>query len=317
MVTEERWQMVCPSCKYKFALTKKRNACPKCQLKIEEMKSEPIHYMWVKCGKSKKLPNGKRCPEKSVRIYDFEKQVDEALSVIEIPEDFKQWAIDCLKDLHKADTKQSATNMRKARMAYDQVESQLRNLILMRTTGEIDEDDFKLMKPGLKKQKTDCEVKLRELEEHTDNWIEKMEEVFNFATYARYWFEHGTIEQQRQILQALGSNLTLSNKKLRIKRLKPFIILKELKNLEEYEKITFELKEKPLESVKKNSLLSDYPTLRRWWDSNPRSREAHAFQACAIDHYATPPRIFNKNIKLVAEIRQDKKLPQFFYFNIN
>lgn len=30
---------------------------------------------------------------------------------------------------------------------------------------------------------------------------------------------------------------------------------------------------------------------RRWQDSNPWSREAHAFQACAIDHYATPPYI--------------------------
>lgn len=38
--------------------------------------------------------------------------------------------------------------------------------------------------------------------------------------------------------------------------------LKELKNSEEYEKITFELKEKILESFKKDNHLSDYPTLR-------------------------------------------------------
>lgn len=29
--------------------------------------------------------------------------------------------------------------------------------------------------------------------------------------------------------------------------------------------------------------------MRRRWDSNPRSQKAHAFQACGIDRYPTPP----------------------------
>ena len=264
IVTEERWQMVCSSCKHKFALTKSRDECPKCQLKIEEMKSEPIHYMWVKCGKSKKLSDGSRCPERSLPIDDFEGQVDVALKCIEIPEEFKDWAIDCLRDLHQDDSKQHAVNLRKAQVKYNQVDSQLRNLILMRTTGEIDEDEFQMMKPALKEQKKKCEDSLQQLQEHTDNWIDKIEQIFDFATYARHWFEYGTVEQQRSILQALGSNIFLHDKKVWVDQLKPFVALKELKNSEEYEKITFELKEKSLESVKKDNHLSEYPTLRRW-----------------------------------------------------
>ncbi len=92
-----------------------------------------------------------------------------------------------------------------------------------------------------------------------------MEQIFDFATYARHWFEHGTVEQQRSILLALGSNIFLHDKKVWVDQLKPFMALKELKNSEEYKKITFELKEKSLESVKKDNHLSDYPTLRSTW----------------------------------------------------
>ena len=42
----------------------------------------------------------------------------------------------------------------------------------------------------------------------------------------------------------------------------------------------------------KKLAVGEFFRVRRWWDSNPRSREAHAFQACAIGHYATPPELF-------------------------
>ena len=64
---------------------------------------------------------------------------------------------------------------------------------------------------------------------------------------------------------------------------KPFIALKELKILRNTRKITFELKEKSLESVKKDIICLTIPRCGGGGirTTNP---EGSRFQACAIDH---------------------------------
>jgi hypothetical protein len=55
---------------------------------------------------------------------------------------------------------------------------------------------------------------------------------------------------------------------MRVDTLKPFMMLKELKDSEEFAQITYELKEKTAESVKNDHQLLKYPVLRRVQDSN-------------------------------------------------
>jgi len=60
-----------------------------------------------------------------------------------------------------------------------------------------------------------------------DRWLETSERFFNFATHARHWFVEGDMQQKREILSTLGSNLTLKDKKLSINAPKPFLVLKD------------------------------------------------------------------------------------------
>ncbi|MBI3956782.1 MAG: hypothetical protein HY340_02230 [Candidatus Kerfeldbacteria bacterium] len=58
-------------------------------------------------------------------------------------------------------------------------------------------------------------------------WFEPARDVFEFATLAKKRFEAGAPDEKRQILTALGSNLTLRDRILRIQVEKPFLWLAE------------------------------------------------------------------------------------------
>lgn len=52
MITaEEKYQLICPNCKFKFAYLNK-TSCPKCNVKIEDMKNPTtLHYIYYHCTK--------------------------------------------------------------------------------------------------------------------------------------------------------------------------------------------------------------------------------------------------------------------------
>jgi hypothetical protein len=92
---DEKWQIICSNCKTKFHKSKERTHCPKCSITISEMISPKIlHYTWLICGKGKKLPDNKKCNQKSMPVKEFERKVDNILTQLEIPESFAQWAIE-------------------------------------------------------------------------------------------------------------------------------------------------------------------------------------------------------------------------------
>ena len=68
---------------------------------------------------------------------------------------------------------------------------------------------------------------LRDVENRVEQWTEIAEQTFVFACYARKWFAKGTFEDKRHILMAVGSNLVLQDKILRIDAKKPFFVLEE------------------------------------------------------------------------------------------
>ena len=52
--------------------------------------------------------------------------------------------------------------------------------------------------------------------------FEPLREVVLFSNRAADWFSHGDMQSKRMILQTVGSNLTLTSKKLNIQAQKPF-----------------------------------------------------------------------------------------------
>lgn len=51
---------------------------------------------------------------------------------------------------------------------------------------------------------------------------------FDFASYARFWFQEGTLEKKQSILRDLGSNLRLLNGKMALELQKHFLIMEKI-----------------------------------------------------------------------------------------
>jgi len=77
----------------------------------------------------------------------------------------------------------------------------------------------------------ELKARMKDSEHGADAWLELSETAFNFACHAKYWFENGNLEEKNRILQTIGSNFILKDRRLSIELKKPWLMIR--KNTEE------------------------------------------------------------------------------------
>ncbi len=223
VTADEKWQMICSNCKFKFSSNNKAN-CPDCNLKIEEMKNPKIlHYIYYKCTK-RKDPN---CTERSVEVGGLEEQITKYLLEIGIPETFRKWALEHLNKENDQEIDDRTTVYKSLQTAYNEAQKGSDELTKMRYKQLIDDEEFQRQQAKLKGELKGLKDKLEDTEHRAKRWEETTEETFNFARRARYWLEHGSVEDKRIILDGLGSNIILQGKKVQIELEKPLLKIEE------------------------------------------------------------------------------------------
>lgn len=269
IIMEEKWHIVCSACKTKFHKAKDRDKCPNCSLLIREMQSPTIrHFVWVRCSKKKLMPDGGRCPQESYPVKDFEKYVDTLLEALTIPTTFTKWAIKKLKEHNQIEVTDRTEARTRIETNYKSIQTQLDRLLDLLTDGVIENEEYQSKKAKLKLERHSMKQELEKNELRADKGMELTEKCFNFALYARYWFEHGSNEQKRILLRTLGSNLQLKDRILHIQEHKPFIILKNIKAKYGVLLEKFEPADLTEESIHNPSLAKVIPNLLRGRDSN-------------------------------------------------
>jgi len=128
--------------------------CGECEAKItaEEKlkklaKGGVAHYTYYHCTK-KKHPN---CSQKAVEEKEIEKQIVAELAALQIPIDFKDWALARLKEMNAHEIKGREQITSTQRREYDTCVRKIDNLIDMRANGELDEQEFRSRKEKLLK----------------------------------------------------------------------------------------------------------------------------------------------------------------------
>ncbi|MBI3954991.1 hypothetical protein HY338_00980 [Candidatus Gottesmanbacteria bacterium] len=122
----------------------------------------------------------------------------------------------------------------------------------------------------LQKEKKNLEQQKKTLGERVEKWEKLSRETYNFACYARYHFHYGTIQEKREILQTIGSNFFLEDKKLYLDIPKPQIVMERSKKEVDQILSSFEPEKKQVLTPQITALFDQSSTLRRRWDSNPR-----------------------------------------------
>src|SRR3989344_8371251 len=141
----------------------------------------------------------------------------------------------------------------------------------MRADEELDEQEYKEMKGDFNKERIRLEALLADTSDRIGKWLDKADELFQFATTAKESFEKGGIEIRKRILANLGSNLLLKDRKISITIEKPLLYLedasKELKRIHR----AIEPRKNGVNKEQLAHLYASSPILRRVWESNPQT----------------------------------------------
>lgn len=181
------------------------------------------NYIYYHCTKRK----DRNCSQKSIEEKVLAKQVEELLQSIEIPEEFHRWAIECLKEENDKNANSASHRISEQRKEYDKVMMRIHNLIDMRADGEIGPEDFKARKDQIEAEKLRLERHLNATQESVTDWVAVADSFFDFAEHARDRFNNGDTNKKKEILHALGSNLVLKDKELRIVLQKPLSLIQQ------------------------------------------------------------------------------------------
>lgn len=269
MITaEEKYQIICPECKYKFAALNK-TACPKCNIKIEEMSKPTIlHYTYYRCSKNKRTEH--KCTQKTMRVENLEALIDQALLNFNVSKAFTDWALEELAKENDQEIKSQNDVINSQQNEYKKVVDRLQNLVRLYTSPEnasgelLSLDEYAPQRKALIEEKNRLEKDQQATGERIEEWIDWAENSFNFATAARLWFEIGTPEQKKEIFYSLSrSNLTLKDGILFISLKNPLDLYAAIVKKYPAVQTPFEPKNDGSNKQKYLPFAADIPTLRR------------------------------------------------------
>ena len=198
------------------------------ETKIKKQKNGNVHtYVYYHCTK-KRDPN---CSQGSVEEVELQKQISIKLNEIELPNEFCQWALDVLKSNNVVEAQSRTEIVKSQRATYDKTLVKLDALVDMRASGTITDEEFLKNKATFLEEKHRIEMLMKDTGARADNWLDLVDKQFEFAKTAKTIFDTTeSLEVKKDILSALGSNLTLKDKILNIVLEKPLLLMKEVSN---------------------------------------------------------------------------------------
>lgn len=237
VTAERKIQARCTQCKRKFSI-KTKTECSHCSLDLSEMKNPSIiDKTYYRCTKKRG-----QCSQKYVEETELEKQIDKVLSSVAIPKDFYLWALEAIKYLHRNEIHDQESISTQNRKRETELLQKLDNLVMMRANEEITPEQLHASKDTVEKELVDVRKNTRVLHERAVDWVGIADNYLHSAKTARDKFKTGDNNTKREILQSLGSNLTLKDRKLNVSLISPLMGIRSVYDLSRSEKMRLEPK---------------------------------------------------------------------------
>ena len=177
-------------------------------------------YVYYHCTHKKA---GTYCREKCLEKGQLEEQIVEFLKSIYLPKNDMETALATIAEESKK-TQGSVDRIKQSlTAALESCVRNLDNLTKLRYREIIPDDEFLRQRVELKREEKTMRERLERLD--SQDWIEPSRRLFVFSNRAVFWLTHGTPAEKRLVLSTIGSNPTLTAKKLNICAKKPFELL--------------------------------------------------------------------------------------------
>lgn len=184
--------------------------------KTKRQKNGNVHqYIYYHCTKKKDPGCRQMCTEER----DLVSQINNLLDNLTTPPGFYEYARIWFAREYEQEINTDNGIALARHAARAACERKLDNLIDMRAAEQITETEFSRRRAELLKEKTRYELR-----ERPNRWIEAAEDMITFIQHAKNRLENGTPDQRRQILVALGSNLSLKDGILALEIQKPLMV---------------------------------------------------------------------------------------------
>jgi DNA invertase Pin-like site-specific DNA recombinase len=230
VTAEEKYQVICNHCKFKFA-HRKRDACPRCKTPMEKMVNPKfLRYTYYHCSKSGRP----MCQQKYLSGRELENQISASVARICISKQFKEWAVKFLHEMHEKETTSHVETLQSQQKAYQQCVQEIDNLVKLKTApgnadgSRLSDEEYGRRRAELLKIRKHLEELLNDAGHRVEQQLKLSERAFEFACAVQERFAMGNPKTKKEILTTMGSNLILKDKKLLIEARKPFFILGKL-----------------------------------------------------------------------------------------
>lgn len=279
MITEEEFFKVhelmgFPSARPKhkpFALTGLIR-CGECNAAItaeEKVKKSGKRYTYYRCTKR----NGRiPCSQKPIPGILLESQIDTVLKKIILPEAFTKWAVKWLREIHKNEYAGRSGILQSLQNTYNTSQTKLDRLTDAMLENLISQEEYRVRKESLLLDQQRLKEKIRDTEQQGENWVDKVEQAFDFASTAQKRFQMGTDPEKRSIAISLGTKFILKDGRLSLELQKIWEKLSESAPSIQNNIVALELTKNGEPSGKlatHASIISDW---QGWGESNPPSQ---------------------------------------------
>ncbi len=206
--------------KYRFAFTGMMR-CGACGLMItaENRVKRTRRYTYYHCTKRHL---GDRCTQPSIELKVLESQIQEFLESVFVPPRVHEVAVTQLHEGLGRHTIDANARAQSLDGAIRSVTLQLKELTSLRLRSLIDDTEFMERRAELTKEQIRLTESRQKVDSHPIAWFEPVSGAIYLRNMALEWFKHGDIEMKKLILETIGSNPTLTAKKLNIEARKPF-----------------------------------------------------------------------------------------------
>jgi len=162
-----------------------------------------------------------KCRQPCITDLKLEQQLLSFLNQVQLPDTFQNWANKRLKRSFEEEQKSVIVQRESLQKAHSETERQLENLTKLRVRDLLSDEEFVKQRQGLEREKLNFQQRLTSAEEKV-NRFEPEDILISFNDCLVSWFSRADLEGKLLVLEIIGSNPRLKDKKLSIEATKPF-----------------------------------------------------------------------------------------------
>lgn len=216
---------------------------------------QEVNYHYYSCTRKSKTV---KCTEPQITADQLEIELFKEISKLVIKPEEAAECIRLLRFYHEETVNNRSHRLSEWRSNQAETEKKLSRLLEMRMDNELDHDEFLQEKKRLSDHLVRTKEQIDNVHNNADEWLELAESFFTSTITLSETFSIASADEKRQLLNELGSNWKLSDRKVVFTPRKP------------YDSICYANGIKQHAAKKKDHLSDDLISWRTERDSNPR-----------------------------------------------